>query len=63
MVCSYLYSSYLSSYSQEYLNDSGHYVLPCRDIPRDTLYITCIIVTTTVIFNGSTVPSKVLDGV
>ena len=29
--------------------------LPCRDIPRDTLFVNCIIVLLTVVINGSTV--------
>ncbi|KAL3907202.1 MAG: hypothetical protein SGPRY_010262 [Prymnesium sp.] len=30
-------------------------LLPCRDIPRDTLYIVCVIVTMTVCVNGTSV--------
>lgn len=29
--------------------------LPCRDIPRDTLFVNCILVLLTVVINGSTV--------
>ena len=42
-------------YEEEYVEDGDYYKLPCRDIPRDTLYITCIVVALTVVVNGSTV--------
>ena len=51
----YSHANWGGSTEETWDEGQGVYVLLCRDIPRDTLYVTCIVVALTVIVNGSSV--------